>query len=105
LNVSANRTPSATWRARSATTEFINKPIWPAIGCVTRWLGSQWVPTITIRRRDRKVIALGSHASDYELTARVSRIGNLVHGVKALTLCSASLFSWIRRATCQGNCH
>jgi hypothetical protein len=86
-------------------TELVNDPIKPIIGCVTRWLGRQRVLTTTIRWRDCKIMALGSHASDYVLTSRVVYVDSTIPLVKMIGFCPASshIFGLVRQTTSQSN--
>jgi hypothetical protein len=53
------------------------------------------------------LVALSSHACDYELTTGVIWIDSFVCGIKTISLCPASsyIFSLVRQATSQGNHH
>jgi hypothetical protein len=84
-------------------TEFINNPINPATGCVTRWLGRQRALTTAIFRFYCKIITLGSHASDYVLTSRAFYVDGAIPIVEMVGFCLASgdIIGLIRQATSQ----
>src|SRR5664279_4309904 len=70
---------------------------------ITRRLGRQRVPTITIRRQDCEIVPLGSHACDYVLTTRIVGISSIVYLVKTIGfyLASSNIFGLVRQTTSQ----
>ena len=63
------------------------------------------MPTIAILRRDCKIIALGSHASDYVLTSGVVYVDGAIPIVKMIGFGPASshIFGLVRQTASQRN--
>jgi hypothetical protein len=59
------------------------------------------MPTIAILRRYCKIIALGSHASDYVMTSRIVDVGGAIPLIKMIGFCPASshIFGLVRETT------
>src|SRR4029077_12770842 len=81
----------------------IDGPRYPALGSVTRWLSSQWVPTVAVRGRNVKIVAFRTHTLDYVTTSRVIHVDGIIALVKAVGFRSASnhIFGVVWQTPCE----